>query len=627
MTVAQRDNRFAKGRIVILQWLIIVSIIILAVGFFRLQIFQSEYYSGLAEKNHLKSIPVPAPRGRILDRYNRVLVDNSPSYTIMTQWEFLKNLEEHAVPIANGLGLDAAQLVRQIQTSRKRAPYRPVLIQENVSHQNIAFVESHRIEFPELDLVSVQSRSYLPNNFGANLFGYVGEISDSDLDNAELALTETGALVGKSGIERQYDDVLRGEDGERRVIVNSRGAEKGVLDEKPPVAGHSLHLTIDYDLQEIAEESFQGDNGALVALDPRSGEILAMVSRPAFDPNLFAKGISRHDWSALINDPGNPLLNRAVQAQLAPGSVYKILMATAGLESGTVNASTMFYCSGGGTFYGRYFKCWDKRGHGGVDIHRAIVQSCDVFFYSLGRDMGIDTIAKYSTLFGLGQRTGIDLPVEETGTMPSSAWKEKQFHEKWYAGETISLAIGQGALTVTPLQVAYSVGGVTSGGNFAKPHLVSWKNLKSMGRPIPEPIVKQVPLSDETIKIVTDGMYGVVNEGGTGGRARIIGVDVAGKTGSSQVASMALAKGSKGAFKDNAWFIGIAPRRNPEIAVAVLYVGGEHGALAAPIAREVIKAYYDKKNGIQPKFAGKPEPGENPEPMPEIADVRRPPNP
>ena len=607
MLFAQQDTRPDKAKIVLLQWFIILAFIALISGFWRLEIFQADYYSYLAERNHLKNLPIPAPRGRILDRNNRVLVDNYPSFAIMAQWEFLKSLQEHIPAIADGLGMDPVELARQVENSRRRSPYRPIVLQEKVSRQDIAFVESHRVEFPELDLVSEQSRLYPPNGFAASLMGYVGEVSENDLDRPELALTQPGDQVGKSGLERQYDDVLRGEDGQRHVIVNSRGADMGVLDEKPPTFGHSLRLTIDYDLQDIAEQSFQGDNGGLVALDPRTGEVLAMVSRPSFDPNLFAKGISKDEWAKLISDPRNPLLNRATQAQLAPGSIYKILMATAALESGTADETTAFSCPGGATFYGRYFKCWEKRGHGTISMHQAIVHSCDVFFYNLGRNLGIDRIAEYSTEFGLGRKTGIDLPSEEPGTMPSEQWKEKVFHQKWYAGETISLAIGQGALTVTPLQVAYSVGGIASGGYFARPHMVSWSDLDALHRKVPSPTETRIPLSETTVRVVTDGMYGVVNEGGTGSRARIPGLDVAGKTGSAQVASVQAAKNAKGSLRDNAWFVGLAPRRNPEIIVAVLYEGGEHGMLAAPIAKLLIKAYFDKKNGIRPRYAVQPE--------------------
>lgn len=624
MLSSQRDTRAAKARITFLQWIVVVLCLVLASGFWRLQIFQAEYYADLAERNHLKSIPIPAPRGRILDRYNRVIVDNYPSFTLMVQWEFLRNLEEHIEGIAQGLKVDPADLRRQVEVLRRRTPYKPVVLKDNVSRGDVAFVESHRVEYPELDLVSVQSRLYPPDGFAANLVGYVGEVSDNDLDRPELALTQPGELVGKSGLEREYDDVLRGIDGERRVIVNSHGVDMGLFDERPPVPGRPLRLTIDYDLQLAAEQAFEGDSGAVVALDPRTGEVLAMVSRPAFDPNWFAKRISRENWVRLVTDARNPLLNRAIQAQLAPGSVYKILLAATALESGEMDSHTTFYCPGGGVFYGRYFRCWEKKGHGNVDVHSAIVRSCDVFFYNVGMKLGIDKMAEYSTAFGLGVKTGIDLPNEQPGIMPSEQWKQKTFHQKWYAGETISVAIGQGAMTVTPLQVAYSVGGIASGGQFQRPHLVKWDDLQELGRALPDPVLRHVALSDETVVAVTDGMYGVVNEGGgTGGRARIQGVDVGGKTGTAQVASLQTAK--QGDLPDNAWFVGLAPRRNPEIVVAVLYQHGLHGYLAAPIAKAVIKAYFDKKNGIQPRFAEKPVPIEKePEDGSEIADSRPP---
>jgi penicillin-binding protein 2 len=328
---------------------------------------------------------------------------------------------------------------------------------------------------------------------------------------------------------------------------------------------------------------------------------LALVSRPAYDPNQFVAGISHDQWNALVNDPSRPMLNRAIQAQLAPGSVFKIMMAAAALEAGTLHDHTTFYCPGRANFYGRTFRCWQARGHGRVDVHKAIVQSCDVFFYNVGRDLGIDLIAEYSARFGLGIKTGIDLPNEQAGTLPSQEWKEKTFREKWYPGETISVAIGQGALTMTPLQVAYSVGGIASGGKFVRPHLVL---RERSGEPYEPVDASHVSLSDETIAIVTDALYGVVNEGGgTGARARVVGIDIGGKTGTAQVASLQLVNSSDETadLRDNAWFVGLAPRRNPEIVVAVLYQGGEHGSLAAPLARDVIKAYFDKKNGQPPQ--------------------------
>jgi len=613
MEFSDKETRYAARRLVFLQWAVVAVFLFLVTGFWRLQILDPEYYSHLAERNHIKEISIPSARGRILDREGRVLVDNYPAFSIVAKWGDEKQLKEHLPGIAAGLGMDPSDLSQRIVTARRRAPLRPIPLREKASWQDVAFVESHRSEYPGLELLTVQRRSYPPSGFAAHLLGYVGEVSENDLDLPELALLEPGDLVGKAGIERQYNDVLVGKNGSRRIVVNTYGAEMAVLDGSPPVSGRDLHLTLDSDLQAIAEQGFQEDNGALVALDPRTGEVLALVSRPAFDPNLFASGISSDDWSRLMNDSNLPLINRGIQAQLAPGSIYKILLAAAALQSETVTPETTFYCPGGSSFYGRYFRCWNTRGHGRVNLHQAIVHSCDVFFYNLGKNLGVDLIADYSTQFGLGHRTGIDLPHEQSGTVPSPAWKERVFGEKWYPGETISLAIGQGALTVTPLQLAYSIGGIASGGHFARPHLVSTDELVAQGRQLPSDSNGEVrvALAEETVAAVTDALYGVVNEGGTGGRARIPGLDVGGKTGTAQVASLAAARAAREEgepLKDNGWFVGLAPRRNPEIVVVVLYQSGEHGYLAAPLAREVIKAYFDKKKGIQPQLANRGEP-------------------
>jgi len=611
MRFARRDNRLSESRLTFLQWGIAVAFLALISGFWQLQIFNPAYYSRLAERNHIKNLRMPAPRGRILDRYNRVLVDNYPSFSIVTQWEVGQSLQAHLPAIATGLEQDPEQLAERVKTARARVPPQAIVVQENATFRDIAFVESHRVEYPELDLVSEPRRLYPRAGFAAHLFGYISEISERELELPDMESLKPGDLIGKSGIERQYNSVLQGQTGVRRVIVNSRGGEMEPLDEAFPTSGRDLRLTIDYDLQEVAEQKFRGDKGALVALDPRTGEILALVSRPTFDLNLFARGIPVEEWRRLVADPQNPLLNRAIQAQLAPGSIYKILLATAALEAGTVDETTTHYCSGGGTFYGRYFRCWKKGGHGRIGFHRAIVQSCDVFFYNLGKDLGIDRIYEYSTYLGLGRKTGIDLPGEQPGLMPSPQWKQKVFHERWYPGETISLAIGQGALTTTPLQMAFSFGGIASGGYFARPHLISWKDMEALGLEIPSPTEFRLPLREQTVALVTDGLYGVVNEGGgTGRRARIQGLDVGGKTGTAQVASLQ-ASAKDDTLKDNAWFVGLAPRRNPEIVVVALYEGGEHGYLAAPVVREVIKAYFDKKQDSEFQYAQESGAGED----------------
>ncbi|MDQ6664207.1 MAG: penicillin-binding transpeptidase domain-containing protein, partial [Acidobacteriota bacterium] len=345
----------------------------------------------------------------------------------------------------------------------------------------------------------------------------------------------------------------------------------------------------DLDLQAVAELAMEGKKGAVVALDPRNGEVLAIVSRPTFDPNKFAVRIRSADFKEMLSDPGKPFLNRAIQAQLAPGSTFKPLMALAGLESGVIDDQTVFHCPGGASFYGHYYKCHAV--HGAVALHSGILHSCDVYFYNVGNRLGIDRMAFYAEQAGYGRKTGIDLPGEADGLVPSTAWKIRNYRQKWFAGETISVAIGQGALTVTPLQLASAIGGIAVGGVWHRPHLLlaGTKTEKS----------HEWALSPGNVQQVIDGMYGVVNEaGGTGGRARLPGIEVCGKTGTAQLASNVFLKGH--AMKDNAWFVGFAPRANPEIIVSALFEGGEHGPNAAPIVRDVLKAYFDKKARTAP---------------------------
>jgi penicillin-binding protein 2 len=409
-------------------------------------------------------------------------------------------------------------------------------------------------------------------------------------------------VIGKDGIEREYNDVLTGVDGQRRVEVDSFGNERRVLaDDKEAIPGKSLRLTIDLDLQAVAELTLENRRGAVVALDPRNGEVLAMVSRPAFDPNLFAGRIRSKDWKELLDNPDHPLLNRAIQAQQAPGSTFKPIMALAGLETGAIDDNFHITCGGGGSFYGRFFKCWSK--HGTVALHQALVHSCDTFFYNVGNRMDIDNIAHYAEMVGYGHKTGIDLPHEAEGVVPSRRWKIRNFRQKWYPGENISVAIGQGATTVTPLQMAAAMGGIAVGGKWAQPHL-----LKEAVHLMP---ARSAQLKPENLREVIDGMYGVVNEGGTGVRAQLPGIAVCGKTGTAQLASNDLLKGTSYGLthKDNAWFVGFAPRDNPEIVVATLFENGEHGQLAAPIVRDVLKAYFDKKARLaqpQPQIARLP---------------------
>ncbi len=548
-----------------------------------------EVYSEAALRNSVKSLPVLAPRGKILDRDGRVIVDNHASFTLILNRQLLK--PEHLRPIADGLNLEYDELAARVQRFAKRPKYDPVIIKQELTRADLAFVNAHRdtATFPEMELIQSHHRLYPRDGLAAHVIGYVGEVSEQELDSPDFAKYNQGDVIGKAGLERQYNDSLIGVDGQRQVLVDNLGREREVIGLKEAIPGQDLQLTLDLDLQAVAELAMEDKRGAVVALDPRTGEVLAMVSRPAFDPSMFAGRIKPADWAKISTDPTNPLLNRAIQAQQAPGSTFKPIMAIAGLETGDIDDNFRVHCAGGASFYGRPFKCHLKGGHGEVDLHKAIAQSCDVFFYNVGNRMGIDKIAQYAEGLGLGHKTGIDLPNEASGLVPSTKWKMRTFRQKWYAGETISVSIGQGATVVTPLQLASAIGALAMGGEIHRPHLL-------MGKSDPGRTLKLDPAN---VAKVVYGMYSVVNEWGTATIARIPGIDVCGKTGTAQLASNEYVKANKATLgqtmKDNAWFVGFAPRTSPEIVVAAFFENGEHGNRAAPIVRDVIKAYYDKK--------------------------------
>jgi penicillin-binding protein 2 len=424
----------------------------------------------------------------------------------------------------------------------------------------------------------------------AHILGYTGQISEGELDTPEFAKYKPDAIVGKFGVEKQYNDALTGVDGQRQVEVDNKNRPRRKLWEKPSTPGKDLQLTVDLDLQVVAELAMEGKNGAVVAIDPRNGEVLAMVSRPAFDPNKFAAGIKRADLQELNANKDKPFLNRAIQAAQAPGSTFKPIMSLAALSTGTIDENFTVHCPGGATFYGHFYKCDEK--HGAVSLHRAIAMSCDTYFYTVGNKLGIDTIAQYADMVGYGHTTGIDLPHEAAGVVPSTEWALHNYRRKWYAGETISVSIGQGAVTVTPIEMARAIAGLAMGGEWHRPRVVK----EAPDKPT------QWPLDPRFVKDIVDGMYGVVNEGGTGGRAWMPNVEVCGKTGTAQLASndFISKKGNGGQdMRDNAWFVGFAPRQAPEILVVALFEHGAKGYLAAPIVRDVLSAYFDKKTRIE----------------------------
>jgi penicillin-binding protein 2 len=605
-----RDEKPSQIRLTAVQYIILGIFLLLAYGLWKLQVSQSSMYATLAEQNRIRNVPILAPRGKIVDRNGRPIVENYRSMTALLLRDSSRDLNADADLIASGLHMDIKEVKEKIHHFAYMPQYQPIYLKEDITPDEEAFIEAHKTELPELDTIMAYRRLYPLKGFMAHLIGYVGEVSEDMLNQPQFELFNPGDVVGKSGVELEYNQLLMGKNGSRQELVNSHGQVVGKpLDEKPAEPGKPLKLTIDVDLQIAAEEAIGDKNGALVAMDPHTGEILAMVSRPTFDPNDFAVRITRGDWSKLINDPDKPLLNKAIQAQLAPGSTFKILMSVAGWQEGIAQTLNV-HCNGGADFYGRRFGCWVKTGHGEVDLTKAIYQSCDVFFYTLANKLGIDRISKYATAFGLGQKTGIDLPQEVSGVMPSEAWKLRNFRQKWFAGETISVGIGQGAVAVTPVQLLRAISAISMDGRMVVPHVADPTDLPANYLEVNHySDVKSVPVNTDGWNLITDAMSRVLLPEGTAPSAHIAGVDIAGKTGSAQVVSLATrAKHQNNSdLAQNGWFVGFTPRRNPDIIVCALFQGGEHGKLAARLATQVIKAYVDKQRRQPTNVVEKPE--------------------
>lgn len=593
-----RREKLSQIKLSTAQYLVALVLLVLGAGLWRVQVLGASNYRVLAEQNRIRKVPVLAPRGRIFDREGRIIVDNYPSVSCFLLREGQAHLNDDLPMIASGLHMTVEQIQATIRHYQSAPKYQPIPLKQDITPDEQAFIAAHRDDLPELETLDEQRRLYPPNGFMAHVIGYVGEVSEADLNNSKYAFYSPGDVVGKSGIEEAYDEILRGVDGSRDVIVNSHGKEVGMMGQEFAKPGKDLYLTIDLDLQKAAERALEGKTGAIVAMDPHTGEILAMASRPTFDPNEFAVRLSHAYWQSIITNPDHPLMNKAIQAQLAPGSTFKVIMTLAGLEE---NAAQNMHveCNGGATFYGHFFAC-DKH-HGMVDIHNALPYSCDTFYYTLANKLGIDTIARYAESVGIGEKTGVDLPDEAAGVMPSTEWKLKTQHDKWYAGETISVGIGQGAIEVTPLQLARALSGIASGGVLRRPHLVFPKELtpeqlSAVDSSYPGSGDKTIPLTPENWETITDDMANVTQSPiGTAAEARLDGVDFAGKTGTAQVVGHDTKLGKGHNTIPNAWFVGIAPRRNPDIVVAVLWEHGNWGNNSAKLAAQVINAYITKQ--------------------------------
>jgi len=575
---------------------VVLIFLTLAARLWQLQIIQGPQYALEADRNRIRSLDIVAPRGTIVDRNNIPLVENRPSYNIVLYREYMVDPAATAAFVTGNLGLEADEFESTLRKGRKTPFYRPVIIKQDVGIDDISTVEAHRRDHPDIQLAPQPRRLYRYGRIAAHVLGYVGEVSEEEMASPVFQGTRPGAIVGKSGVERVYNRSLTGTDGTRRVLVDSLGRELGEVGAVESVIGGELRLTLDLALQTVVENLLQDRVGAIVVMDPRNGEILAMASAPAFDPNRFSSRLSEEDWNELVGNPDHPLQNRAIQNSYSPGSIFKLIMALTGLEEGFIEADTRVYCSGAAQYYNRVFRCWSK-GHGFMNLESAIANSCNVFFYELGQRMGIEKIAQQGSALGIGARTGVDLPGERAGIMPSPEWKQRVRGDRWYAGETISVAIGQGAVSTTPLQLLRAISAIALDGRLVTPHVIRHADrVDAAGHDWP---AKDLGFRSDQIHRIRDGMWASVNAGGTGARARVEGLDICGKTGTVQIVgseAARLAAADSELLVDHSWFVGFANRDNPEIAVAVFVEhGGKGGAAAAPLAKEIFQAYLGER--------------------------------
>lgn len=570
-----------------LQLLFTALLVVIGSFYWFAQVVRGDYYRELADNNRTRSEPVAAPRGLILDREGRLLAENAPSYNLTM--DAARSVDpDRALRFASGiLGEPVADLATLLAQRRGRPGDQTILLAENLSLTQVAQLSAFELEYPEFEIEAGHRRLYRHGPQTAHVLGYVGQVSASELEQRHGDV-RAGDLVGKRGVERAFDRSLRGVDGERVRIVDSRGRTRDQFTRESATPGSDLQLTLDLELQQEAARYFEGRAGVAVAMDPRSGEILAMVSAPSYDPNVFSRRLDREQWESLLTAPGDPLQNRAVQNAHSPGSVFKIVMAVAGLAEHVIKPSDTVFCSGSTKIYDRQTRCWKRGGHGQVDLRRAIKESCDVYFYHLGQKLGIERIAEYARRFGFGSETGFDIPGERSGLVPDPAWSLRVRKAPWYPGETVSVSIGQGPILVTPLQMASMMAIVANRGERVTPHIVRDPALE---RHLP------TGLDPAVLEPVREALWAVVNEQGTGSAARVEDFDIAGKTGTVQVIRQATWTRNEELdeeFRDHAWFAAYGPVENPQlVVVAFVEHGGAGSRAAAPLAKRLYEVYLE----------------------------------
>lgn len=593
------------GRFRIMLIIVMIAMFLLTLRLWHLQVIKGEELKQKSENNSIRFLKIKPVRGLIMDIHREVLVDNQCSFDINFMPADSRNIQAVSDRLGSLYRDASLNITHEAFAPGKLKPFMPVKLEKNVSREKLAIVETHTLDLPGVVVNVIPVRKYLGGKMTAHLIGYTGEISQEELDKDESGSYSSGDLIGKSGIEKHLDAYLRGESGFEQVEVNVLGKMQRVLGKKSPKPGYNVVLTIDATLQKTAWEALAGKPGAVVVMAPRDGSILALVSSPAFDPMLFSAGISHENWKKLSGDSAHPMENRAVSGQYPPASTHKLIVAAAALQEGLITPETSFVCNGSYELGNRKYRCWHKGGHGRVSLHRAIVQSCDVYFYNVGKMLGVDKLAEYARRFGFGSQTGITLPREKSGLIPTRDWKQARLKEPWQIGETISVAIGQGYNLVTPLQLVTAYSALANGGVVWRPRLI--ERIEDVDGVVIEAFAPEkksvLSLSDDIMEQLKKAMWGVVNEeGGTGRAARRAGADVAGKTGTAQVIGLPdNDKARKAKFistrhRDHALFACFAPFNNPEIAIAIIAENAGHGgSAAAPVARKILDAYFDRK--------------------------------
>ncbi len=580
--------------------LVLFSILILRLWF--LQIINGPTYRARSELNRIRLHDIPPFRGMIMDRDGNVLVDNRPSYDLYVVPEDVQDRQELLKNLDRLIGFEPELIEQKLEKAPSRCPFKPVCLQKDISRDQLAIIETHRFNLPGVIIKVEPQRHYIHGTLAFHLLGYLGQIGESQMLSGRYPDCKPGDLIGKSGVESRWQSQLNGKRGGEQVEVDAAGRKIRTISRRRPVRGSDICLTLDKDLQITAEEALTGKKGAVVALNPNTGEILALASSPSVDPNLFIGGIDAKTWKGISSSKDFPLQNRAITGQYPPASVFKIIIALAGLEEGIIDPEETINCKGY-FFLGRHrYNCWKKYGHGDMNLHSALVESCDVYFYQMGKRLGVDKIAQYAKKFGLGQQTGFEAGQEKEGLIPTRDWKLMKIGIPWQEGETISVSIGQSFLLVTPIQAATLISSVFNGGIIYKPQITKWigssEEKKTYG--FSPQVTGKLNFSPEHMEMIKNALIDVVNgPRGTGRRARHNSCTVAGKTGTAQVVGLkknTAPDSSKEEMpvhhRDHAWFVAVAPVQDPKIAIAVIIEHGGHGgSAAAPIAGDMIRVY------------------------------------